>query len=157
VPVTDELLAPISRGFSYARAYETMDGRSLEGADIPLGSIVKVRLMVRNDDNRHYVAVDDMLPAGLEPLNAALKTTAAIDMGKLSDVVLKTQGVTSYSEMRDHRVVFYADEMLAGDYEFVYLARATTAGSFFRPAGRAEAMYQTDEFGTSRGGMVNVK
>lgn len=157
MPVDAALLSPKSVGFEYERRYESMDGSSLEGKTIPLGSLVRVRLMVRNGADRHYVAVDDMLPAGLEPQNASLATTAATDMGAISDAALKTQAVISYSEMRDHRVAFYADELVAGDYEFTYLARATTPGVFHRPAGRAEAMYAPEEFGTSGGGSVTVK
>jgi alpha-2-macroglobulin len=153
----DQVLLGESHGFRYTRSYETLDGRTLEGRAVPLGALVRVRLKVRNDIDRHYVAVDDLLPGGFEPQNAALSTTASVDMGPLSDKVLKTQGVISYSEIRDHRVAFYADELLAGDYEFIYLARATTGGTFFRPMGRAEAMYAPKEFGTTGGGTVTIK
>jgi hypothetical protein len=49
--------------------------------------------------------------------------------------------VLSHSELRDARVAFYVDEMPAGRYEFSYLARATTPGTFLRPAAAVEAMY----------------
>lgn len=157
VPVDTAFLAPVSRGFAYERRYSAMDGSSLDGRDIPLGSLVRVTLRIHNDAERHYVAVDDLLPAGLEPLNPKLATTQSLDLGPLSDLTLKGQSVTSYSEIRDHRVAFYADELLPGDYEFVYVARATSAGDFFLPQGRVEAMYQPDECATTGGGRVSVR
>lgn len=157
VPVDAKLLAPEANGFTYQRRYEALAGQSLSGKEIPLGSLVRVRLLVHNPDARHYVAVDDLLPGGLEPLNTALKTTEAVDLGAPNPAVLAGLGVLSYQEMRDHRVAFYADEMLPGDYEFVYVARATTPGTFFLPAGRTEAMYAPDQYGTSGGGLVVIR
>jgi hypothetical protein len=39
-------------------------------------------------------------------------------------------------------VAFFADELPAGEYQWVYLARATTPGHFIRPPASAEAMYE---------------
>ena len=63
----------------------------------------------------------------------------------------------SYSEIRDARVAFYLDEMAAGDYEYAYVARATTPGSFLRPAGRVEAMYRPEIAGTTAIDSVRVQ
>lgn len=157
VPVDTTLLAPVSQGFEYQRKFEALDGSSLDGKVIPLGSLVKVRLLVNNPKTRHYVAVDDLLPAGFEPLNTALQTTQALDLGPANPQVLAGQNVLSYQEMRDHRVAFYADELAEGQYEFVYVARATTAGTFFLPSGRAEAMYAPTEYGTTGGSSLTVQ
>lgn len=157
LPVDEAFLSPRSEGFSYSRHFETMEGANLDGQVIPLGSLVRVRLQVRNESSRHYVAVDDMLPAGFEPLNEKLATTQSIDKGPASELEIKAKAVTSYSEMRDHRVAFYADELSAGDYEFDYIARATTEGDFYLPQGRVEAMYAPTEFATTGGGRVRVR
>ena len=55
----------------------------------------------------------------------------------------------SYSEIRDARVAFFLDDMPAETYELVYLARATTPGTFTAPAGLVEAMYRPEISGTT--------
>ena len=47
--------------------------------------------------------------------------------------------------------------MLSGNYEFSYIARATTPGTFLRPAGHVEAMYATDNYGKTSTDKVTVK
>ncbi len=158
VPLTQQVKAPPeAKGFTYQRTYETLDGKSLEGKTIPLGSLVRVRLHVVGERKLNYVAIDDKLPAGLEPLNTALATTERVSLGALSDVELRSQALLSYSEMRDHRVAFYVDDMPAGEYQYSYVARATTPGKFLRPSGRVEAMYETDVHGTTAIDAVTVK
>ncbi len=149
VPLTPENRQEQSNGFVIERKYETLEGKSLERKKIPLGSLVRVKLLLKADAQHHYVAIDDKLPAGLEPLNTSLKTTENVSQGKLSNTAQRSLSVLSYSEIRDSRVAFYVDEMLPGEYEFSYVARATTKGEFLRPAGRVEAMYQPEVFGAT--------
>jgi uncharacterized protein YfaS (alpha-2-macroglobulin family) len=157
-PLGDKFTASAAAGYTVKRIYETLDGKSLEGQPIPLGSLVRVRLLVKAAADQHYVAVDDKLPAGLEALNMALETTQTVDqLRQPSPAVLRTIPLISYHEIRDQRVAFYADEMLAGEYEFDYVAKAATPGTFLRPAGRTEAMYQTDFYGTTGMDKITVK
>jgi len=141
--------APRSAGFAMTRRYETIDGASLEGKHLKLGSLVRARLHVHADQGNHYVAIDDKLPAGLEPLNAALATTETVAAGKVTPEMRRALAVLSYSELRDSRVAFFIDDMAAGDYELTYVARATTPGAFVRPAASVEAMYQPEIAGAS--------
>jgi uncharacterized protein YfaS (alpha-2-macroglobulin family) len=89
------------------------------------------------------------LPAGLEPLNANLATTERLSLGEATPATTKGLEVLSFQETRDARVAFYADELPAGGYEWVYLARATTPGRFVRPPASAEAMYEPQVNGAS--------
>jgi uncharacterized protein YfaS (alpha-2-macroglobulin family) len=148
--------APREEGFRVERAYETVSGEPLSGA-IPLGSLVRVRLKVRADGHQNYVAIDDKLPAGLEPMNTSLATTEKVSQGPLTAALQRGLASLSYSEMRDHRVAFYVDDMGAGDYEFSYVARATTPGTFLRPAAGAEAMYAPEVTGTTAIDEVTVQ
>jgi uncharacterized protein YfaS (alpha-2-macroglobulin family) len=157
VPLNEKNRKPTSDGFTITRSYETLEGKSLEGKTIPLGSLVRVRLSIKSEGDHHYCAFDDKLPAGLEPLNVNLKTTEKVYQGELTATTQRSLSVLSYSEMRDHRVAFYVDELLKGDYEFTYVARATTPGTFLRPAGRAEAMYQPQICGTTAIDFVTIK
>jgi uncharacterized protein YfaS (alpha-2-macroglobulin family) len=148
-PLNEENRKARANGYSIKRVYQTLDGTSLEGKPIPLGSLVRVRLSITASVENHYVAIDDKLPAGLEPLNSSLETTERVSQGKLTQIAQRSLSVLSYSEMRDSRVAFFVDEMLPGEYEFSYVARATTPGTFLRPAARVEAMYEPDKCGTS--------
>jgi hypothetical protein len=103
------------------------------------------------------VALDDKLPAGLEPLNTSLETTQHVSMGAADPVVAISQALLSYTEMRDHRVAFYMDDLPEGRYEYRYMARATTPGTFLRPPASAEAMYRTDVNGATVADTVVIK
>jgi len=62
------------------------------GKHIKLGSLVRARLHVHADQGNHYVAIDDKLPAGLEPLNAALATTETVAAGKVTPEIAARAG-----------------------------------------------------------------
>jgi alpha-2-macroglobulin len=149
VPLTGENRAAFAHGFEVKRTYETLEGSSLEGKPIPLGAVVRVRVSLSSKEKRNYVAVDDKLPAGLEPLNASLATTQRLELGDATPTTAKGLEVLSFQETRDSRVAFFADELPAGEYQWVYLARATTAGKFIRPPASAEAMYEPQVSGAT--------
>ena len=155
-PVTTAFLMPKVNGITFRRSFETLEGRAL-GNEIALGSLVRVRLSIANNANRNYIAVNDLLPAGFEALNTKLLTTEAVDQSRESNLARQSRSVISYQEFGDHRAAFYADELMAGSYEFVYYARAATAGTFFLPISIAEAMYDPDSFGTTGGGSITIK
>jgi uncharacterized protein YfaS (alpha-2-macroglobulin family) len=157
VPLDEKYRKSQSNGFTITRCYETMAGESLEGKVIPLGSLVRVRVGVKTNNEHHYAAIDDKLPAGLEPLNASLATTERVSQGQLTMIAQRSLAVLSYHEIRDHRVAFYVDEMLPAEYEYTYVVRATTPGTFLRPAGRVEAMYQPEICATTKIDEVTVK
>ncbi len=148
VKLTPDNRAPRSSGATIERTYETMSSEELSDR-IALGELVRVRLRVTTEEDLNYVAIDDKLPAGLEPLNTSLATTRTVDMGALSPEVERGLAHLSYQEVRDHRVAFYADALPAGTVEYHYVARATTPGSFLRPAAGVEAMYDLSTFASS--------
>jgi uncharacterized protein YfaS (alpha-2-macroglobulin family) len=149
VPLAEENSEPQSNGFTLMRTYETLNGKPIEGKPIKLGSLTRVRLHIKTDKTCHYVALDDKLPAGLEPLNTSLETTQRVSKGELTAIEQRSLSLLSYHEIRDSRVAFFIDEMPPGEYEYTYVARATTDGTFLRPAVRVEKIYETDVFSTS--------
>src|SRR2546425_925603 len=94
---------PMRRAWSCASA--------IGGRAIPLGQLVRVRLSVHAEEKQNYVAIDDKLPAGLEPLNASLATTGSVAQGKITPELERGLSALSYSEVRDARVAFFADEL----------------------------------------------
>lgn len=156
LPLTGKTVAAESRGFSIERRYETPRGRPLDPRKLRLGSLVRVRLRVKTSKKRNYVAITDRLPAGLEPVNAALATTARVRGGKPSKAQLAGLRHLSFQELRDRGAAFFIDDLPASTVELTYLARATTPGRFLRPAVKAEAMYDPDAYGRSTLDHVNV-
>ncbi|MFP2899396.1 hypothetical protein [Corallococcus sp. 4LFB] len=62
----------------------------------------------------------------------------------------------NHTEMRDDRVVFFADELPPGVHVTSFVARATTPGDFVLKPAHAEEMYTPEVFGRSEGGRFPV-
>ncbi|MBI2375666.1 MAG: hypothetical protein HYV07_16845 [Deltaproteobacteria bacterium] len=148
--------AASANGFTLKRTVTTLDGKAVT-EDLALGSLVRVALDVTTDAARHYVAISDPLPAGLEALNASLDTTERVTLGEATAEVTAALAKLSFSEVRDARVAFFADDLPAGAYRWVYVARVTTAGRYLRPAARVEEMYQESIAATTEVDFVEVR
>jgi uncharacterized protein YfaS (alpha-2-macroglobulin family) len=106
-----------------------------------VGQLLRVKLHVVADETRRQIAVQDFLPAGLEPIDTALRISGTL-------AAKETHAwYWSHRELHDERVTFFANYLPAGSHDIGYLARATRAGTFVRPAMRAEAMYDPDVLG----------
>ena len=155
--------------------------RQLDGGawEIKAGTLVKVNLTLVARDRATFVVVDDPLPAGLEGQNSRFQTTLQ-DVGAnlgpgyggeygLGGVIGKMVGPSrwysdwwwpwwswDHTELRDDRLLLFADRLPAGVYTYSYLARATTIGEFKLPPIHAEGMYTPEQFGHSASGTVRV-
>ncbi|MEW6358755.1 MAG: MG2 domain-containing protein [Planctomycetota bacterium] len=138
---------PVDRGIRIIRQYQPFaPGRGTVSQEFEAGELIKVHLMVTTGAPRHYVVIDDPLPAGLEAVDASFATTGA-------DVLsaLRQGGWSHFNhiEQQDDRVLLFADWLPAGVHEHTYIARATTPGRFALPAARAEEMYTPTTCGES--------
>jgi alpha-2-macroglobulin len=174
---------PIDRGISVRKLVRAVSADGLADAlatvpaqtqtHVPLGGLVLVDLVVMTTTPRLQVVVDDPLPAGLEPVDSTLATTAAsisVDSGDSDEGADGADGNNadavasgtawgsseSHREMRDDRVLTFVDSMAAGMYRYRYLARATTAGVFVVPPTKAECMYEPAVFGRTAGSRLEV-
>ncbi len=152
------MLAPSEQGFSVTRTYEALgDNRDVrrdpDGTwHIKAGTDVRVRLQMVANSRRYHVALVDPLPAGLEPLNPALKVT-----GSLPKDPLKAQPQGRYwwwystwyqhQNLRDERVEAFTTLLWEGVHPYTYVARATTPGVYVAPPAKAEEMYHPETFG----------
>ncbi len=126
------------------------------GQDLVLeaGQLVKVTLRLTSPADRNYVVVDDPLPAGLEPLNEAFLTSSQeYEEQTGSD---RWWGSFNFTEMRDDRVLLFADYLTRGEHTYTYIARATTPGTFLHPPPRSELLYKPELNGRNASGMVRV-
>lgn len=162
--------APLDRGFALQRgvrvvrpetlapALDTLPDLSSSDATVAGGDLVLVDLVVAAPARRHFVVIEDPLPAGLEAVDAALATTSReLDVGARPPPTLGFQTSWFRQELRDDRALFFVDEMPAGLYHYRYLARATTLGRFVVPPARAEEMYQPELFGRTRASRFEVR
>ncbi len=172
----DLKLPPEEQGFAVSRLYEPIADpktgkvqadtvKKLEDGSwqIRAGATVRVRLVLVVPDQRYFVAIADPLPAGLEGVNLTFATSARNALsGQLDNRTYDTWSWYSlfafdHREMRDDRVVLFADRLPAGVYEYTYLARATTFGRFVVAPVKAEEMYHPETFGRSATTFVEVK
>jgi uncharacterized protein YfaS (alpha-2-macroglobulin family) len=65
--------------------------------------------------------------------------------------------VFNHVQMRDDRVEIFADDLPAGVYEYVYIARATTYGEYVVPPLKAEEMYAPEVFGRNATMRLSVR
>ncbi|HVR19868.1 MAG TPA: alpha-2-macroglobulin family protein, partial [Polyangiaceae bacterium] len=152
---------PAEHGFSVTRRYESTKDpadvkRDADGTwRVRAGALVRVRVSMVAPARRYHVALVDPLPAGFEPLNAALATTATIprdpDEGNAKGGKRVPWWWSSawyeHQNLRDERVEAFASLLWEGVYDYTYVARATTPGDFVVPPPKAEEMYDPETFG----------
>jgi uncharacterized protein YfaS (alpha-2-macroglobulin family) len=153
---------------------------------VKAGTNVKVTITLVMDDRASFVVVDDPLPAGFEGQNPRFLTSvAATDQGSLDygyglgggygrggyDYGYGGYGGYGghgwggwwypwfnfdHKQMRDDRMLLFADWLPAGVYTYSYTARATNIGTFVLPPVHAEAMYQPERFGHGSSSVVTI-
>jgi len=155
-------LAPLDRGIVVRRSIEAWDGAA--GRAFKAGDMLRLRLRVETPAERRFVVVSAPIPAGLEVVDPSFTTTATTDEDRYLDDRYDEGGllcwpfwrVWSHKELRDDRVLAFADELPAGVHTLTVALRATTAGTFLLPSARAEEMYAPEVFGRSEGGVFTV-
>lgn len=134
-----------------------------KGNILPIDTIdenteVWVRLIVVAPEERHFVVIEDILPAGLESVNESLKNVSILNKERPS---VKEKGnqllYFNHKEYHDDRTTLFADYLPPGVYEVTYRARATTPGRYHHPPAQAYQMYIPDVSGHSEGGWLEVK
>jgi alpha-2-macroglobulin len=169
---------PDSKGMIVERWYERFDnGRPV--TEVTEGDLVRGRLRITVPSDREFVAVEDLLPAGLEVVDLSLRTTSLGPFESEASRNAEQAGNHANSgksnlpwlygswaggwwspweheEKRDDRVVYFARVLWKGTYTATYVARATTAGTFVRPPAHAEEMYNASVGGRSDGGTFRV-
>ncbi len=164
---TDLQQDPLDRGFVVQRRYEGLDNPQDVTQDengawrIKSGARVRVRLTMIADNRRYHVALVDPLPAGLEIVNPALAVSSqpAPDTNPSDRRYGWWWWGTWYEHqnLRDERAEAFTSLLWDGVYEYSYIARATTPGTFVVPPAKAEEMYSPEVFGRSASDIVIVR
>jgi uncharacterized protein YfaS (alpha-2-macroglobulin family) len=149
--------AGVDNGFEVQREYVDPDsGEPL--SDFAVGDLVRVKLRVNTTHERHYAALVDPLPAGFEAVNTRLATSAQEYRNERPrHRRWYWKPGWTHTELRDDRVLAFADLMDPGTLELEYLARATSPGSFTAAPAHAEAMYEPEVNGRTAARKVEVR
>jgi len=172
-------VTPDMNGMVVERWYERFDNGQPVTA-VTAGDLVRVRLRVTVPADRAFVALEDPLPAGLEPIDLSLRTS-----GTLAPFVTPASEQArmvgdrdrdgprwqswlygswedgwwtpwEHKAIDDDKVIYFARMLWTGSYTASYIARATTSGTFVRPPAHAEEMYNPAVHGRSDGGRFDV-
>ena len=162
---TQEPVTARSQGLTVQREMQPLDdagnpdGPWMASGDeitLPPGTLVRIRLRIATPADRNYVVVDDALPAGLEPINAAFATANASVLQAAEAGQDRWWGSFNHTETRDDRVLLFADYLRSGEHTYTYVARATTPGTYVHPPVEAEMMYAPETRGRTASGTVVV-
>ncbi len=132
-------------------------------AEVQLGDVVKVKVTLVAESDLNFLVLEDYLPAGLEPIDASLKTTPSEFRRRLYEEqgrayqVSKRYSPFGHTDIRDNRVALFARFVPKGVYEYTYFAQATTPGEFSLPPATAYEQYFPEVWGRSDGGTFAVK
>ncbi len=145
-------------GIAVIKRLETPEGKPL--GEIKAGSLVMVTVDIVVPQERLFVVVDDPLPAGFEAVNPRFLTESeerqrALDRREEGDEDRWWEGF-GHVEMRDDRVLLFAESLSAGLHTRRYLARARTFGTFLLPGTRVSEMYAPEVFGRGPESTVTI-
>ena len=150
-------------GFSLTRTYTRIEPNPTDkpAETFNRGDVVKIDVMLVVPSQRHWVVLEDQLPAGLEPINFGLPTAPAylskmLDQGSAPEEYYQRYWY-DHKEIWQQRVAVYARHLREGVYTFSYLARAVTPGRFVAPGPTAEEMYSPETSGKGSGLLFEVK
>jgi alpha-2-macroglobulin len=147
----DPAAVAVDKGFAVTRSYlDPVTGLPLTG--FKTGQLVKVRVEIKSSKSHRYVALEDPLPAGFEAVNTRLATSANV-----SGATTTSGWSWNHIELRDDRMLAFADHMYNKSAQLEYLVRATTPGTFVAPPPRVEEMYSPDVHGRGTAAQVVIK
>lgn len=159
---TEEIKAR-DEGILVTHEYYHVDDKDLESPvdRVKLGENLRARVNIVVPDDRYYVMVEDFLPSGLEGVDFTLKTSnqsldESLNENKDPYSWDDSSWFFNYSEVRDDRMMYFADYLPKGVYELDYFVRATTPGMFRDKPVLAQELYFPEVFGRSEGNMFEV-
>jgi alpha-2-macroglobulin len=127
------------------------------------GDLVRVTLSLDLTKERRFVAVNDPLPAGFEPVESWFATTAAALTADQRQNEAQgawwnwwQRGGFDHVERHDDQVRLFATRLSEGHHEFSYVVRATTSGTFRTAPAHVEEMYEPEVFGRTDTATIEV-
>ena len=151
-------LAARDEGISVLKRLESLDGKPIR--TVKAGSLVVVAVDIVMPQEGLFIVVEDPLPAGFEAVNPSFLTESEEELRKLDKINEGNERWWEgfrHVEMRDDRVLLFADSLTAGLHTHRYLARALTFGTFEAPGTKVEEMYSPEVFGRGAEQTVTIE
>jgi len=154
-----EEAGPLDRGIVVERRYLS---RGKESNSARVGEAVDVELTIIAPHDLYYVVVEDPLPAGAEAVDTSLATTSLLEP---EPELSRDEGGRHFgwwwrwysrSEIRDEKVVLFAERLPAGTYTYRYAFRATQPGTYRVIPTTAREFYFPEVFGRAGGRLFTV-
>ncbi len=153
-----------NQGIEINQEYFAQDDTKLERplTSVKVGQNLHAKMTVIVPEDRNYVMVEDFLPAGLEGIDFNLNNSeqnlqSARTCGERYDQYCGTNNwYFFHSEVRDDRVMYFADYLPKGVYEIDYYVRATSVGEFADLPAMAQETYFPEVFGRTAGQKFEV-
>ncbi|MEY5014114.1 MAG: hypothetical protein RIS92_472 [Verrucomicrobiota bacterium] len=124
--------APQNQGFNLTRTINP------DNNPLAVGDVVEIKIVVKAHQASSFVALECPLPSLLEPLQG-FETRG-------NKHLLPIAAGSSHSETRADRILFFWNDMPAGEYVALARARVRASGDVSIPATRVEAMYRPQQF-----------
>jgi len=177
-----EEIEPAERGIIVSRRYTLESCLEAQAKDksvvcnevreAKLGDVIRVDLTIIAPNDLYYLVVEDPLPAGAEAIDTGLATTSLLAMDpslrRTSRLFAEEDSFYershyyrwwnwySRSELRDEKVVLFADYLPKGTYEYSYTMRATLPGDYHVIPTVAQEFYFPEVFGRSDGRLLSI-
>ncbi len=137
------------------RRYLSRDGQEVSGNRFRQGDMLVAEIRLSTEDDQvDNVVITDLLPAGLEIENPRLKSREGLEWMQPGKDAWSLS--PEYMDIRDDRLVLFANIRKGKPYVFHYTLRAVTAGEFALPAVKAEAMYDPVKTSLAGSGKASV-
>ncbi len=146
----------VENGFIVQRSYRDANGQPVDLNAVQTGSVLRVDLVIASRAERHFAVIEDPLPACFEIIDSRLRTEAQPDIpGTEAEDFARLY--FSHREIRDDRLLLFADILPSGVHHYHYYVKVTSSGRFQLPALHASEMYHPEVNGNSAAQKVMVK
>lgn len=172
-----EEISARDEGFTITRNFYALDENRFEESDIEektpkvslssatVGDVLHGQLEIIVPETRHFVAIEDYIPAGTELVNFNLSTenSSLVEGEEATDNSDNWWGYDDgkfrpdRTELRDDRVFLFKEEVGPGTYTYDYYVRVLIPGKFLHLPAVVSEMYFPENFGRTEGGMFEVK
>lgn len=145
--ITSSTTSPLLLKRNYFVEHQTNKGPVLtpieDGALVPVGSKIVVRVIVQSDRDMEYIHLKDMRVSGMEPVNVLSGYKYSHNLGY-------------YESTKDLASHFFIDYLPKGTYVFEYALFATHAGDFSTGISSIQSMYAPEFNSHSEGIRIQI-
>lgn len=156
----------IDRGFNITNELynytDTNYTQQLTNAKV--GDVLRGKIQITVPKERHFVSIENFLPAGVSLINTDFATENIIELEIEEDTEFKNISSTNnvefyptYKELRDDRLFLFKEQLSAGVYEYEYFVRVNNPGKFQVLPTIVSEMYFPEVFGRTNGRYFNIE